>query len=280
MLMPLRHFFCICGILLTIGCSKTPPETTILYLSHTRISNVGTAFKLDPRIEALDFDYYDGLIHGGDVLWNTTASSALLDSVERQFNFAEANTIWVKGNHDLSDVVLLDSKYGTIPPVEVHQIGSALFFNTNPRIHGDIGTFTPLAEQLKTVDTATVRSVVVLTHHLDWIYGHPLMEGLDSTVSNAIFCDASWCLRPNSFMTTVYPELVQLQQAGVEVVCIAGDLGIHRKNFELTDNSGIHFLASGLNNEDPQDSVLILRQPEPNHPLQWEFIALDKVPKR
>ena len=126
------------------------------------------------------------------------------------------------------------------------------------------------------MDLKNTKYLVILTHYLYWTYDHPELEELDKTVSNVGVCEQSdWCLFPNDFMEKVYPILTRFKNNGVfDVIYLAGDAGTCRRTFEYKDRNGIDFLACGVNNEDPSDSVIVFNTLA-DVGLHWEFVALD-----
>jgi hypothetical protein len=60
------------------------------------------------------------------------------------------------------------------------------------------------------------------------------------------------------FYNVVYPLLVEVKNRGIQVFCIAGDMGSgdKKKDNELSTDS-IHFMGCGLYHYSPNDEVLI-----------------------
>ncbi len=63
--------------------------------------------------------------------------------------------------------------------------------------------------------------------------------------------------------------MVNIQNKGIQVICIAGDLSFKTKYFEYKTEDGIQYLASGMNmNEDKNDVIIFEHNIELNQ-LSW-----------
>ena len=56
-----------------------------------------------------------------------------------------------------------------------------------------------------------------------------------------------------------------------------GDVGANKKKFKMKSTDGIIFLGCGLNNNSPDDNVLIFNHEPLNRKLEWRFHNLDSL---
>lgn len=75
----------------------------------------------------------------------------------------------------------------------------------------------------------------------------------------------------------MYPKLVELEQRGVEVLCIGGDIGFQAKEFEHVTDEGIHFLASGIHAGESGNKALVFSHDLEGHNLYWDFVKLEEL---
>ena len=130
--------------------------------------------------------------------------------------------------------------------------------------------------------------LVVLTHHIVW-------GGVDENIQPEVFAnaDGSWisfscdATSNQRFETIVLPELVKVQERGISVICIAGDLGQKASTYEYTNDDGLLFLGSGITSETDwneqfptagqKDKVLRLLHDVEHRELTWEFINIEDI---
>ena len=78
----------------------------------------------------------------------------------------------------------------------------------------------------------------------------------DNSAENA---NASWisltCERGNQFQNIIYPDLVAVQQRGIQVTIISGDSGQYGKKYAYTASSGVQFYMSGINNSFDMNNI-------------------------
>lgn len=110
------------------------------------------------------------------------------------------------------------------------------------------------------------------------MHDNPALDTLIPSVSNAPLGNCSYCLGPNNFNQDIYPRLVELQQQGVQVLCIGGDIGNTVKKFEHITPEGIILLASGIKSYDDDNRALLIHHDFEEQTLSWEFRLLSDLP--
>lgn len=274
----MRALLCIWGLVFCLACNPKKPVNNshekVLFISHTRICDSEDPRKLNENVVSLDYSKFDLVIHGGDVLCQTSIDDEKFGLADSVFGFSSKNTLWVKGNHDDDNLSRLAHMNTGGKPYKLRKHGDCLFlvldyFMTENHFNSD-----KYLELLKTLDSTETSNLIVLTHYLYWLDGHEEMNGLDTLISNVKICeDFEWCLKPNDFMRVVYPELCRLQKEGVNVYCIAGDMGVNRQTFHFKDQHQITFLGNGLNDKNVKDSVLVIDAVN-GKPLTYSFQSI------
>lgn len=251
-------------------------EYKYLFLSHTRTRLYDAVF-MDSIVESKDFSKYDMLLLGGDLAWNTSGSTECMENVNSHFDLSSINTLWTMGNHDIIDMDLIESYTGRPPFYATYNNGLCfIVFNTMDSSEFISGDQLALFNSL--MDTLDVSShLIILTHHLVWMLGNSDLEGLISETSNAPYGSCSYCLKENNFYETIYPRLIEAKQNGIEVLCLAGDLGVKAKEFEFLTAEGIYFLASGIYEGDSINKALILDHFPNRRKLFWYYKDLDQL---
>jgi len=102
----------------------------------------------------------------------------------------------------------------------------------------------------------------------------------------------STCDDDSNLTTDFYHYLVALKSRGINVFCIAGDVGMISKGYDVETKDGIHLLGSGINNSmnmeyipdyvknlNP-DTVLIIDQYLENDSLVFNFKNLSNLAKK
>ncbi len=280
----LKHHFIVLILigLCFSGCrNKVDPlnenlEYHYLHLSHTR-TRLFDAVLMDSIVETKDFSKYDMLLLGGDLAWNTSGSVECMDNVDSHFDLSSINTLWTIGNHDINDMDLLEAYTGR-PPFYASYKNGLCFIVFNTMDSSEFISNEQLALFNSVMDTLQMSShLIILTHHLVWMYGNSDLEELISETSNAPFGTCSYCLKENNFYETIYPRLLEARQNGIEVLCIAGDLGVKAKEFEFITAEGVNFLASGIYEGDAINRALILDHFPNRRKLFWYYMDLEKL---
>lgn len=275
----LEKYGCICFILLLVGCRETAMveevnSHKILHIAHTR----GRADNyIEKEIRDIDYEEYEVLCLGGDIDGFTSQSETTMQVWDELFSFSKESTLWTLGNHDIDDRTLVE-KYTQRPSFYTWNYESINFLVLDDQLERSNIVGAQL-ELVKTVtDTLqTADYLIVLTHNLLWMYDHPILEPMIESISNGRLGDCSFCIKPNNFYQAIYPQLLKVKAKGIEVYCIAGDLGLKAKEFSYTTEEGIHFLASGIDFGQEGNKGLILELSENLTDLVWYFEDLERL---
>ncbi|MGK0389062.1 MAG: hypothetical protein ACI94Y_001798 [Maribacter sp.] len=265
-------------LIIGIGCKENKPlieekdDLQMIHISHTR----GADNSVDSVIGAIDYSSYDLRLLGGDLANFTSVDALTIASWDDVFDFGDPKTLWALGNHDYTNVSLVSEYTGREPFYSYHKEGiTFLVLDTQEGLSNING------EQLdfinNVVDTISDSKYLILLHHkLIWMYGHPELEPMIGGVANGVFGNCFACTNPNNFYQEVYPLLVEVENKGIEVICIGGDIGFHIKKFEYLTTDGVQYLASGCNLIG-EDSVLVFDYFVDEKELDWRFRGLSEL---
>jgi len=181
------------------------------------------------------------------------------------------------GNHDHSNLELLTEFTGK-PTFYTYTKNEVTYLVLYTDLNASNITNTQLDLVTQVCDTiSTSKSLVVLSHKLFWMPGHPVLEPMIDTIANAKLDFCGWCTQPNNFYEVVYPKLIQVKNRGIQVLCIAGDIGSYVQEFEYKTKEGIYFLASGMSYKAKNNKGLLLYFNEDSTALDWHFELLQNL---
>ena len=273
-----QYFITILFILAIASCQRIDPETNNtekhLFISHTldRDANI-----LQERIKSIPFKNYKSLILGGDLLLDSSKGKETLDELDNAFDLSSNSTLWSLGNHDYTDRDLI-SEYTQRPSFYTTTIGALSFIildtqlNKSKIIDSQLDMF--LSATAKRKD---ITHFIIISHHLIWLDDQgELMDQIDF-ISNAPIGDCQYCLHSNNFYSDLYPALVNIKKEGIEVICIAGDIGDKVDKFEYLTDEGIQFLASGFDPKSQNNKALVLQHIPENKILTWKYKDVDEL---
>ncbi len=281
------------------GCKEQPVQH-IIFLGHPYDWNAGN--RIDPRIEALDLSAYDHIWLGGDVCSETTKLPATLDYIDSLFHLRSDSTHWTWGNHDML--------FGKTETIRAHtgkpdfyvqwQDGYCLLvLNTNlfwpypskPAQKDCEAKAAQMALIKAVTDTIREASHLVILHHhallTEYITaadGKPADAFNGTAITMRPTCDST-----SDFTKQVYPWLTAVQQRGVKVLLVGGDMGMRAKTFARQTPEGIQILGSGINNSvSPRyipdyvlsfapDQVLLLEYRREERTLEWRYESLHNL---
>jgi len=112
--------------------------------------------------------------------------------------------------------------------------------------------------------------LIILHHKLIWMPDHPVLDAQAYATTNGMVGDCFFCLMNNNFYKEIYPELVKLEQNGIEVIMVAGDIGSKVNQFEYKTKEGIVLLATGLEDGREDNQVLVFEY-DKGSALTWKF---------
>ena len=260
-----------------MGCQaeKAPETHHYLHLSHTRIRDKVNQ-KIDPRAAQLDFGKFDLLLLGGDLTINSSKKMETLEYLDGIFHLGSPDVMWALGNHDDTNLEYVRKITRRPTSYAYHKNGiTFLVLNTQNKIDWKCQLTGPQLKLVHSV-TDTIKEsshLIVLTHNLLWLLGHPEMsrftdmKNLYNGASNKAVWKSNW-------KEEVLPCLQRTVRKGVEVICLAGDIGNNVKSFEFHAADGITYLASGINPTDDDVEFLLFKHQPPE--LNWEFVELEK----
>lgn len=251
-----------------------PPTHRYLHLSHTRTD---TNPYIDSVAALVDYAAYDMLWLGGDLALRSTANETAIRHLDSLFDLDSPTSLLSPGNHDYDRPDLLRTATGRPLFYTQWQDGLVIsVLDTQDSVSQLVGD--QLAMLRAVADTISAASHWVLLHHqLVWMRDGGELEATSDYVANGWFGDCAHCLRPNNFYGDVYPLLLKARQRGVQVLCVAGDLGKWCNEFQHTTADGIRFLASGIEAGDSANQVLLFEHRPASGELTWAFVPLDAL---
>jgi hypothetical protein len=221
---------------------------------------------------------------GGDLAENSSADTASIAHLDSIFDFRSPNTLWSLGNHDYKNTDLIRHFTSNEKYFYVKKNGITIVVldtqHSQSNIAGD--QLNTLKEAIDGMDGDT--HLILLHHKLIWMYGDDELAKQIDSVSNAPAGDCDYCINPNNFYDQVYPLLLEVRQKGIEVICVGGDLGKKTSEFTYQTAEGIHFLASGINANEPDQKALLFYHSMATRELTWEYLLISDIyavyPKR
>ncbi len=270
-------------VLLTSCSKKVAPDVphkegteTYLCLSHTRADSNP---HMDAEVELVDYTKFDMLWLGGDLAVNTSADDGTLEHLDSILNLSSEDVLWALGNHDYSNLDAIRELTDRKPFFTYHKSGiTFIILDTQDSMSNVVG------EQLQffnsVIDTISTSShLVLLQHKLTWMYDNPDLEDQIDDVSNGPSGDCFYCINPNNFYTEIYPKLLKVKGKGIEIICIAGDRGFKKNEFEYISEEGITFLATGIKSGDEDNQALIFSHDLELKELTWHYELVSGIEK-
>ena len=254
-----------------INDKSLPSINTYIHISHTRTDSNPN---MDAIVESVDLKKYTMLLLGGDLAYLTSLDNETMMHVDSIFDLSNENTLWSLGNHDYSDLNKIQA-YTNRPPYYSYNRNNITYvvLDTQDSLSNIIGQQKIFFDSvIDTINEST--HLVVLHHKLIWMLGNTCLEPQISSVSNGVSGNCFDCINTNNFYQEIYPQLVELNQQGIEVLCIGGDIGSNAKEFEYITPEGIYFLASGISEGSEDNKALVLFHDINNKNLTWEFRSI------
>ena len=270
-----KHILLLASILFTaLACKKDKVGYNYneirdyLFISHTR-TDVNPI--INDAAQSIDYSKYDILMMGGDLASLSSENSGALDYLDQFYNLASPTTLWALGNHDYSNIALLTSYTQRPTYYAYYEAGiTYLVIDTQVDDCSIVGAQKMLFDQV--TDTISASSHLIIIHHkLIWMESHPILHNEINNISNGPAGTCNFCIFPNNYNAEIYPKLVQVQQSGIRVICIGGDIGFNVNEFEFTTGDGIVYLASGMNHLSPVNKVLTFQHSPSIEGLIWQF---------
>lgn len=240
--------------------------------------------KVDYRLETMDFSDYDGIWLGGDCCSEATLEYSTLEYMNDIFNLSKPLNFWALGNHD--------TRNGNIEWIKEFTKRETFFANNSNGITEIVLNTNLLPNNCWLIDQQyqmikNVCDTIENSSHLIMLMHHGIWNNVPGLPANpAIYAHSSlpfWnsnCNDVNSnFVNSVYPMLVNVQNKGIQVICIMGDIGATAKKLNYISDDGINFLGCGLYHNSPDDYVLIFEHIPAENKLLWNYELLNNLIK-
>ncbi len=287
---------------LLISCQSKKQNKAYLFLGHCYQWGVKENNRIDYRLKGFEFKKYDQIWLGGDLTARTNEKVSTLNYLDSIFDLSAARTHWAVGNHDI--------KHGALSQIEEVTMRKTyystsfdgihlLVLNTNefhhPAYHPKPHECEMLEGQLLML--ANIEDTIQTASHLVILHHHALLT--DSLTKDSIKVGHYFnlyhnnlrvdCENKHTFESKIYPLLQSIQNKGIQVVLVSGDLGQRSKSFEYRTEDGIWFLGSGINNsllgkfkpayvtDTSPDKVLIFDHDIDQRKLTWRFEYLENL---
>ena len=273
------HLLGLCVLILTIlaGCNNSgegSKDNTYIHLAHTRMWDT-IVQRVDPRVEALDLSAYDMVLLGGDLTEESSKEKETLVYLDSIFDLDAPTTLWALGNHDNANLDWVEETTARPHFYTHHHKGITYVVLYTQENQDWICTIT--GKQLKMLqnvtDTITTSShLVVMTHKLIWIFDHPELSKHQG--KNAYDWSCNYKIHRNGWMTDILPRLQAVQNRGIQVIALAGDIGNNVDKFEERTMDDIYYLASGINPSNKKAKYLKFNHNVETKKLDWKFEQL------
>jgi hypothetical protein len=257
--------------LILVSCSKDKvPDIleNIVHVSHSRLTDNS---EINAKATSIDYSKFDLTILGGDMAYLSSYDIQTMSFLDNIFDLSANTTLWTLGNHDYSDTSLVRDYTDRNNFYSYHQNGiTYLVLDTQMDTCNIVNAQLELVQSV--TDTISASShLMVLTHKLIWMVNHPTLHDQIPFISNGHYEPYSYSLHDNNFYQDIYPKLIDVRNRGIEVICLAGDLGLFANEFEFTTQDDIHYIASGLNDASTSDRYLILEHNITQRTLSWHY---------
>ena len=249
----------------------------------------GNSEKIDSRIEKMDTSEFDGIWLGGDVLSETGLYYSNFEYLDSLFNLSKPENHWTLGNHDTRNGNLeWYSEFTKRPTYYTYSVKGLTVIVMNGNISPlDCETLDKQYEMIKNVcDTISQGYLIFLIHQGITID----VPGIPSPSSYGHTALKNWMAHceddSSTYTKAIYPTLVALEEKGIEVMHVMGDVGANKKYFHGISDHGIDYFGSGINNsynllkEIPitnPDMVLIFKHIPKENKILWEFVEVNSL---
>lgn len=271
---------------------KADDTLRYIFLGHTyRYNNPGPWYRVDPRVEDLDFTKYSRIWLGGDISSEASLDWETMVYLDSVFDFGAPTTQYALGNHDIRNGNI--QYYRTLTGRNSYNVHSdngvvsiCLNSQLNPSQCEDLNRQYQLIKNV--CDTIQESSHLVLIMHNCLFYGVPnIPHPATFAHSNYGNWNANCSSSTQTFTTAIYPLLEAVKAKGIVVHTIMGDTGTSTKQFHQESADSINFFASGIGNSkyldsavlalQPKDKVLVFEHILATQEMTWEFQDLDSL---
>lgn len=266
---------------LLLACDQKPINTTeataanFIYVAHTRLDDNRGIYS---KIYDIDFSQFEMTLLGGDLAANSFSNTAIIQHLDSIFDYKSPRTLWSIGNHDkTSDArfykTTLKKKYHAYAAHDV----TFITLDSQDSLSSIVNEQKDFL--LSTLDSIKTSSVLIMTHKLIFMNGHPIMDAEIEAVCNGRRGDCFHCHNPNNFQSDIAPRLKELQASGIQVIVVGGDLGYKKSSYEYLDPSGVVYLGNGMWHPKDWNSALVFSKLEQS-PMTYTFTAIDSLVSR
>lgn len=277
----IRNIFTICFFVIALNLPAQTEQDTIRYIFMGHCYQLGAGSNVDYRLEQLDYSNFEGVWLGGDVCITSMLDYSTVQYLNNLFDLANPETHWALGNHDARLGNL--EWYEEITNRETYFAYSSygitrIVMNTN-LVPTNCEMIDEQYEIISNVcDTISESNYLILImHHGIWRGVPSLPNPIVIGHSDLVYWNSN-CYDVNStFVNSIYPKLLEVKNKGIDVICVYGDMGAQQKTFRMDSDDGIHFLGCGLNNNEPDDAVLIFNYIKQTGMLEYDFHNLDSL---
>jgi hypothetical protein len=263
-----------------VNAQENDQTASWLFSGHTmQAENPGN--KIDFRLAGLNLENYTGIWLGGDVCVETLLNYTTIKYVDSVINLGNPETHWTLGNHDAregnwewyTEFTGRDTYY----TYSSNQI-TRIVFNTNlvptncEMMDDQFQMFTNVC------DTITEsKYLILLMHHGLWRDIPGLPQPITYANSDLVYWSANCDSVDTPFSKFIYPKLVEVEERGINVICLMGDLSGNKKTFNKISDDSIQFLGTGLQENEPNDKVIVFTLDKLTQELTWKFHNLDSL---
>ena len=277
---------------ITCHFTATSAQTndTLTYAFFGHIYQWGTEGNyVDSRIEQLNLNQFDRIWLGGDICSEASLKYSTISYINDLFDLGKPGNHWSLGNHDTRNGnIEWITEFTKRPTYYAHSENNittiVLDGNISPL---DCENLNKQFEIIKTVcDTINNGRLIFLVHHGIYqnvpnvanpqTYGHSNLKNWISSCSSDT----------NTYLKTIYPMLVKVENRGVDVLHIMGDVGVNAKSYYGVSDDGVEYFGSGINNSMnvllgtpivAADLILIFTHKLSTDTLTWEFVELNSL---
>jgi len=251
-----------------------------LFSGHTmQPDNPGN--KIDYRLAGLILEDYTGIWLGGDVCVETLLNYTTIKYVDSVINLGNPETHWTLGNHDAregnwewyTEFTGRDTYYA----FSSNRI-TRIVFNTNlvptncEMMDDQYQMFTNVCDTI-----SESKYLILLMHHGLWRDIPGLPQPITYANSDLVYWSGNCDSVDTPFSKFIYPKLVEVEERGIHVICLMGDLSGNKKTFNKISDDGIQFLGTGLQENEPDDKVIVFTLDKLTQELTWKFHNLDSL---
>ena len=246
-----------------------------LFVGHTY-----DGYTYDHRLSQINIKNYDGIFLGGDILSEASLDRNFLANLDSLVDLSNPMTLWALGNHDSRngnwDWI---SQYTKRKTYSAHYEDNSVFIALNTNIvpydcEEMEDQFSMIQNVCDSIETA--QNLFIVMHHVIWAHVPGLKPAWQVGHVNPQYWMANCDSANAHFYNVVYPLLVEVKNRGIQVFCIAGDMGSgdKKKDNELSTDS-IHFMGCGLYHYSPNDEMLIFDNDQGE--ISYGFHNLDSL---